>query len=137
MKKISALMNSDLLKKNHGFTLVEILASIVIISIVLISIFKMQFQNISMSNAVQFYAIAPFLAQKKITEIELDGIKENVITGDFEEDYPGFSFKCSIANVESESLGKLSSRFFKFDITISYNKEEYNYHLRSYKYFAE
>ena len=134
MKKMSALTNSVLLKRNHGFTLLEILASIVIISVVLISIFRMQFQNISMGSAVQFYSVAPFLAQKKITEAALEDIKESVTTGDFEDDYPGFTYKCSVSEAESESLGDAGSNLFKFNVIISYNNGEYVYNLRSYKY---
>ncbi len=137
MKKMSPLKISKLSGNEYGFTLIEILASIVIISIVLISIFRMQFQNISMANSIQFYAVAPFLAQKKITETGLEDLKADIKTGDFEDDYPGFSYKLIVTETESESLGDQSSNLFKMDVTVSYNNEEYVYNLRSYKYSIE
>jgi len=54
-----------------GFTLLETMVAVSIIAIVLVSIYKLHIQTISMNITAKFYATAPFLAQEKISELEL------------------------------------------------------------------
>ena len=55
-----------------GFTLLEIMVCLSIISIVLIAIYRMHSQTLLMNQSTQFYTTAPLLAQRRLTEVELD-----------------------------------------------------------------
>ena len=56
-----------------GFTLLEIMVAISIIAIVLVTVFRMHAQTLSMNYSARFYATSPLLAQKKMVEIESKG----------------------------------------------------------------
>ncbi|MFO7972965.1 MAG: prepilin-type N-terminal cleavage/methylation domain-containing protein [Desulfobacterales bacterium] len=70
------------LQPDSGFTLLEIMVALSIIAIVLVSVYKMQAQSISMIYASKFYATAPLLAQLKIAEVE-QGLKKNIMEKNF------------------------------------------------------
>jgi len=48
-----------------GFTLLETMVAVSIIAIVLVSIYKLHIQTISMNITAKFYATAPFWHKKK------------------------------------------------------------------------
>lgn len=118
-----------------GFTLLEIMVSLAIISIVLVSIYRMHAQTISMNYDARFYTTAPFLAQLKITELENKTIKELADdSGDFGDEHPGYSWTLEIQDMVSESLGDASKNLKKIDVTILLNNERLSYGVRTYRW---
>ena len=125
-------------KSPVGFTLLEIMVSLSIISLVLVSIYKMQAQTISMNYDARFYTTAPFLAQLKLTELEKETIKELADdSGDFGDEYPGYSWTLEIHEVESETLGDVSRNLKKIDITIFLNNDQLSYDVRTYRFIED
>ena len=85
---------------NKGFTLLEIMVSVAIISIVLVSILRLQGQTITMNDTIRFYTIAPLLADTKISEITLNPANfELSSSGDFGDEYPGYSWKMDVEEI--------------------------------------
>lgn len=134
-------LKADRFKKSKspvGFTLLEIMVSLSIISLVLVSIYKMHAQTISMNYEARFYATAPFLAQLKITELENDIIEELADdSGDFGDDYPGYGWTVEIHDVESETLGNVSKNLKKIDVTIFLNNDQLSYDVRTYRFIED
>lgn len=124
------------LPAQEGFTLLEIMVAISIIAIVLVSIYRMHAQTLSMNYAAKFYATAPMLAQKKMAEINLEN-QQDIIedSGDFGDEFPGYRWKRTIDDVESSTLGEPANRLMKIDILVSLNNDEYTYGLIRYRYF--
>ncbi len=118
-----------------GFTLLEIMVSLAIISLVLVSIYRMHAQTISMNYDARFYVTAPFLAQLKITELENE-TTENLVddSGDFGDEYPDYSWTLKIQDVESEPLGELSINLKKIDVAIVLNNDQLSYDVRTYRW---
>ena len=58
--------------RSAGFTLLEVLVCLSIISIVLVGIYRMHSQTLLMNRSTQFYTTAPLLAQRRLAEIELN-----------------------------------------------------------------
>jgi general secretion pathway protein I len=123
------------LQSDFGFTLLEIMVAVSIIAIVLVSIYKMQAQTISMNYEARFYATAPLLAQSKMTEQETKSLEDLTSdSGNFDDDFPGYSWSMAVDDVESEALGTTAKDLKKIDVTIFLNNDEFTYSLRTYRF---
>ena len=121
-----------------GFTLLEIMVSISIIAIVLVAVYRMHTQTISMNTSVKFYSTAPLLAHGKIAELGINPSNELTDdSGNFGEEFVGYRWNISIEDVESEFLGVTGEDLKKIDVTISFNNEELTYNLRKYRFVRD
>ena len=120
--------------KDKGFSLLEVLASISIIAIVFVAVLRMQAHTIVASKTSMFHIVAPLLAQKIVTDIE---IKPYAYTpessGGFGDDFPGYLWEVLIEEVESELNGNIAQNLKKIDVKITRDDERESYNLRSYK----
>lgn len=123
--------------ERKGFTLFEVMVALTIIAIAFTSVFKLHGQTISMSHSSRFYTTAPLLCQKKLAEIERGDIsKEMDESGDFGEQYQGFSWHVTVAPVESEALED-SFKLAKIDVTVSQGTAGMTHQVRAYRYIEE
>ncbi|MEA1949173.1 MAG: prepilin-type N-terminal cleavage/methylation domain-containing protein [Thermodesulfobacteriota bacterium] len=141
MQKI-ATRNQEPATRNQepdsGFTLLEIMVALSIIAIVLVSVYKMQAQTISMNYAARFYATAPLLAQLKIAEVEIENFREPADdSGDFGDEFPGYRWNVVIDDIDSELLGNIAENLKKIDVNVSFNTDEFTYSLRTYRFIQK
>lgn len=121
-----------------GFTLLEIMVAISIIAIVLVTVYRMHAQTLSMNYSARFYAIAPMLAQKKMVEIESEGQEDLADdSGDFGDEFPGYRWRVAIEDVESKALGGVAENLKKIDILVTLNNDEFTYSIRTYKFLQD
>jgi general secretion pathway protein I len=126
------------LQPDSGFTLLEIMVALSIIAIVLVSVYKMQAQTISMNYAARFYATAPLLAQLKIAEVEIENPGEQTDdSGDFGDEFPGYRWNVIINDIESEPLGNIAENLKQINVNISFNTDEFTYTLRTYRFLKD
>ena len=126
------------LQPQKGFTLLEVMVALSIIAIVLVSVYRMHAQTVSMNHEVRFYANAPMLAQIKMAEIESEIIEDiGDDSGDFGDEFPDYRWNVVIDDVESETLGNIVKDLKKIDLLISFNNDEFTYSLRAYKYLKD
>ncbi len=122
--------------RKKGFTLLEVMVALSIIAIVLVSVYRMHAQTVSMNNEVRFYATAPMLAQIKMAEIESESLEDiGDDSGDYGDEFPDYRWSIVIDDVESTALGNIAKDLKKIDLLISFNNDEFTYNSRSYKYF--
>lgn len=133
------------LKKTHrrrqsatGFTLLEVMVAMAVLSIVLVSVYRMHSQTLTMNTAARFYTQAPLLAQKKMAEVTTtsSGIFASD-SGDFGEDFPGYSWQVSANDVSSELLGEVADDFKRIDVTVAYLNNQFSYRLTTYRFQRE
>ncbi|MDH3882728.1 MAG: prepilin-type N-terminal cleavage/methylation domain-containing protein [Desulfobacterales bacterium] len=120
---------------SFGFTLLEVMVALAVMSIVLVSVYRMHSQSLAMNTAVRFYTQAPMLAQSKMVEIE--ALSSNAFpedSGDFGEEFPGYGWKAAITDVTSEILGEVAEDLKQVDITVSLNENQFIYNLRTYRF---
>ena len=123
---------------DFGFTLLEIMVALSIIAIVLVSVYKMQAQAITMNYEARFYVTAPLLAQLKIAEVEIENLGGSANdSGDFGDEFPGYRWNVVIEDVESELLGNITKNLKKIDVNISLNTDDFTYSLRTYRFMQE
>ncbi len=126
------------MQPDSGFTLLEIMVALSIIAIVLVSVYKMQAQTISMNYAARFYTTAPLLAQLKIAEVEIESLEEQTDdSGDFGDEFPGYKWNVVIDNIESEPLGNVAENLKQINVNVSFNTDEFTYSLRTYRFIQD
>lgn len=117
-----------------GFTLLEVMVAMAIMAIVLVSVYRMHSQTLSMSAASRFYTQAPMLAQSKLAQLEASS--SEIISGDsgdFGEKFPGYTWNVSVEDVNIEALGEASNDLKQIDLIVSLNNDEYTYSVRMYR----
>jgi general secretion pathway protein I len=125
-------------KRRDGFTLLEVMVSVAIMSIVLVSVHKLHSQSLTMNTQAQFYTQAPMLAQSKLSEMEADSESDYANdSGDFGENFPGYTWEVAVEEIALEALGETSQDLKKIDVTVSYNENEFIYNLRTYRLARE
>jgi len=123
-------------RSSTGFTLLEIMVATSIIAIVLVSVYGMHAQTISMNFISRFQTTAPLLAKKVLTEIESKPVDDLVDdSGDFGKEFPNYKWQASVKEVESEALGEIAKDLKQIEVTVSLNEDEDVYNIRLYKFF--
>jgi general secretion pathway protein I len=112
------------------------MVAMAIMAIVLVSVYRMHSQTLTMNTANRFYTQAPMLAQGKLAQLET-GTSEIIAgdSGDFGEKFPGYSWSVTVEEVSSEALGEVGDDLKRVDLTVSYN--EYVYSVRTYRLMRE
>ena len=121
-----------------GFTLLEVMVALAVMSIVLVSVYRMHSQSLTMNTAARFYTLAPLLAQNKMAELETlssGGFPDD--SGDFGEQYPGYDWQTSLVEVSSEVLGEVANDLKRIDLTVSYNNNQFSHSIRTYRFQRE
>jgi prepilin-type N-terminal cleavage/methylation domain-containing protein len=120
---------------SRGFTLLEVMVALGIMAIVLVSVYRLQSQTITMNVESRFYTHAPLLARAVLTRLEQSKERELMSDqGDFGREFPGYQWKITVAEAPSEALGAELSRDMKrIDVQVSLNNGEYVYEFRTYR----
>jgi general secretion pathway protein I len=129
-------MGISVLKNESGFTFFEVMVAFSIMALVLVGIYQLQTQNIALGVRSRFNAVAPMLADLKMTE--LVSSPEDIMpedSGDFGENYPGYSWQAQVSDVDSEYLEETANRLKKIDIYVNATDQGGAYHLCAYHLF--
>jgi general secretion pathway protein I len=121
-----------------GFTLLEVMIAMAIMAIVLVSVYRLHSQTLTMATANRFYTQAPLLAQSKMAQLE--AISSGVVSGDsgdFGDKFPGYGWSVSTEEVSSEVLGEAAEELKRIDVTVTLNGNEYEHTIRLYRMMSE
>jgi general secretion pathway protein I len=118
---------------DKGFTLLEVMVSVAIIAIVLVSILKLQGQSITMNETIRFYTIAPMRADAKISELTLNPDNfELSSSGDFGDDFPGYAWEVGVEELKIDVFESPELTLKKIDVGINLNDGELKFSLRHF-----
>ena len=138
LRQLYRQSQSKVLGFSFGFTLLEVMVALAVMSIVLVSVYRMHSQSLAMNTAARFYTQAPMLAQSKMAELEaLSSSAFPEDSGDFGEEFPGYSWQASTADINSEILGEVAEDLKRIDIKVSLNEDQFVYNLRTYRFQRE
>ncbi len=131
---------------NHkGFTLLEVLVAMSIISIVFISAFKMHAMNIKLVQREKFDSVAPLLAAKQLALVEADIMEYDNASGDFKDEYASFKWQCEISDISLSDFENSDfaldedsmEKFKKIILTISGFGKKHKYKVTTWRYFED
>ena len=122
--------------KHFGFTLLEVMVAMAIIAIALTAVLGSQSQSVSLASEAKFSTTAPLLAQSKMAQIEVMELKDlNDDSGDFGDDFPGYTWQLSVKNVAFEEPVSVAERLRQIDLKISWNDGGlFQYDIRLYRF---
>jgi len=119
-----------------GFTLLEVLIAMLVMAVVLVSVYRLHSQTLTMTTANRFYTQAPLLAQSKMSQLE--AASSDLVSGDsgdFGDKFPGYVWSVVTEDVSSEALGESAEDLKRIDVTVSLN--EFEYTVRLYRLMSE
>jgi general secretion pathway protein I len=108
------------------------MVALAIMAIVLVAVYRMHTQTLSMTAVSRFQTEAPLLAQQKLAELDNAGESIGSDSGDFGDDFPGFRWQLDVEEVVSESLGEVGRDLKRIDLTVT--SEAGTYTLRTYRF---
>jgi general secretion pathway protein I len=120
---------------NRAFTLLEVMIAISIIAIALVTLLGSQSRSLSHATEAQFNVVAPMLAALKLAEVERKIVVAENSDGDFEEDFPGYSWKMEVEDAVFErpkALASLVPPMQKVELTVLWSGSPYSYSLLYY-----
>jgi len=92
--------------RSAGFTLLEVMVSVTIIGIALVSLIGSQSQSISLAGISRFETTAALLARQKMTELTTGGLRDlTTAEGDFGEEYPMFRWQADVVELGEDETG--------------------------------
>ena len=118
-----------------GFTLLEVMVAVSLMAVVLVAVMNLYMQTVTLTNTAKFYSVAPQLAQKALTDVEmtqLDSRKEG-FSGDFGASFPGYHWAVSVDSTAIEFFETAFENLKKIDVTVTFNENEFIYKLRTYR----
>jgi type II secretion system protein I len=85
----------------RGFTVIEVMAAVVILSITILSLLRANNQTLQLKTSAQNITLATLLAQEKLSEIQIDPTTiEESAEGDFGERFPYWRWTLTNEEVE-------------------------------------
>ena len=126
-------------KADDGFTLLEVMVAIALIAIALMAVLGSQSQSVSLAGEARFNTTAALLAQSKMAEIESQDPEDlTADSGDFGEDFPGYTWKLAVSNVTLDRPENVSDHLKQVDLTVAWGEDEqFLYALRIYRFFQK
>ena len=119
---------------SSGFTLLEVVIAVAIIVTGFFAVYSLHLRSIAASEVVRFYIKAPLLAQEKIAEIEGNLRNTSDSSGDFGDDFPGYTWKTNVSTAQSVLLGASAEKLKKIEIQIILDEGKDSYDVTVYRY---
>ena len=137
---MSRLPRSTKYQRNSaGFTMLEVMIAVAIMATALTVLYGSQSKSLSVATEAHFNIIAPSLAAAKLAEIESQTIELTSDSGEFGDDFPGYTWELEVEDAaldEIEALGELEEPLQKVDLRVGWNGSPYSYSLRYYVYIV-
>ncbi len=129
---------ADSAKPVAGFTLLEVMVAMGIIATTLVVVFQSQSQSLSLACDAKFKTTAPFLAQKKMAELEMLARDDLFSDSGSFEDFPDYKWKVTVEDPSFSFPQNVSNHLKQIDLILSWGEDDfYSYRLRQYRFFPQ
>ena len=118
----------------QGMTLLEVMVAMGIAALVLVSIYRLQSQSITMERIAQFHTVAPLLAEQLVARLEINAPDYPLEdTGDFQDDYPDYHWELETRDVDAFTKPDGGALLKEIDIKIQLEGNEDLFIMRTYR----
>jgi type II secretion system protein I len=108
-----------------GFTLLEVMVAVAIISISFVSLLGSQSQSISIAGISRFETTAAMLAREKLTELQLTGFDQaGNSTGRFEDEFADYSWQAEVRELNEDETGIVDTEGMLKLVTLKISRAE-------------
>jgi general secretion pathway protein I len=118
-----------------GFTLLEVMVAVAIIAMTFVSLLGSQSQSISIAEISRFETNAAMLAQKKLTELQLEGFDElSNSSGVFEDEFADYFWEAEVNEIAEDETGIAGTEGMLKLVTLTVRRgedEHQSFRLRS------
>ncbi len=124
------------MRRDSGFTLLEVMIAIAIIAIALVAVLGSQSQSLSLASEAKFNTTAALLAQSKMAEVEAASPEELISnSGDFGEDFPDYRWELTVSDVGFLGAEEVLNYLKQIDLVVSWGEHKsYQYKVRLYRF---
>jgi len=122
----------------NGFTLMEVMVALSVVAIAMMAVYRMHTQTLFMDARGRFDTVATLLMGQKLADI--DTVEPEALTddsGDFGDAHPGYSWRIQTEEVSSDLLKEDGPTLKRITVTISFNGEESEFNLTTYRHLYE
>jgi len=81
---------------SKGFTLLEVIVAMAVLSIVMVTLFRLQASTVGLSGAVAFNQVAPRLAKEQVHALIENNFNPDDLDQELEAPYTGYTWACDI-----------------------------------------
>lgn len=124
-----------------GFTLMEILVSISIIAIVLVSLFRVQSGSMDLTGAGRFRNTARMLAKKQLALVEKSMDEKLQEQGRFDPPFENFVWQCRISDMDFSGVAdipeKEAGKLKKIELEVKQDNRNRTYDVKTFRYVGE
>jgi len=115
-----------------GFTLIEVLIAMLVLSISFMWLLKAQGQGVEMAMRSKFLTTSTLLAQKHVADVRSsdEPIAPGRHDGDFGEDYPGYHY---VEDIEATPM----SGYYKYTLNIYWGPERGDFETEFISFILE
>ena len=125
---------------SKGFTLIEVMVSILVLATVLVTLFRLQSSTITLAGSGNFYSLAPFLARQQLSALVPVGNPET-LSGEFGQEFAGYGWSCQINNADFDALSLISEpqfeNFKRIHLEITSPDKKKVYKITTWRYQVE
>lgn len=115
-----------------GFTFLEVIVAVAIISIVFTAALKMVSQSLVLRSVSRFYSVAPYLASVAVEKLEKDGYRAGM-SGDFGDEFSGWKWTANITKMSGSETYVWFEMLSRIDLTVRFVPDNLDYSIVLYK----
>ncbi|WP_300672397.1 prepilin-type N-terminal cleavage/methylation domain-containing protein [Desulfoluna sp.] len=125
------------MKRNRGFTLLEVMISVSILTIGFFAIYSLFLQSLSASEEARFMQKASFLATLKESAWGQDPSELSQDEGDFGSEYPGWRWSLVPSKLENEEFETVVKRLTRVRLEVFRDGGKRRYGVTHYLFVTE
>ena len=110
-----------------GFTLLEVMVAVAVISMSFVALLGAQSQSLSMASLSRFETAAALLARQKLAELELSGYESlSSGSGQFDDEFSEYRWRAEVKELDDDETGIKDSRGLLklLELTVSRDESE-------------
>jgi len=124
-------------RDHRGFTLLEVMISVSILTIGFFAIYSLFMQSVAASGEARFRQQAAFLSTLKESTLVGDTSEVSSDEGDFGEEYPGWRWRLSPSKVEHKEFEEVAKRLKRVRLEVFQDGSDRVYGTTHYLFVTE